>query len=128
MRKFIRLASAMTLTTVVIAGISASNANADAGRLEIRNASNSQGYLYVCRDWGSTKCNGGYVGLAPGKSTYATLKWDDADGVRLFSFQKYYVSTNNWTVYKNCGSPTREEKRRGTLGVRGVETWTVYSC
>lgn len=120
--------AALVMTTSSV--VAAPNAQAKAGDLVIYNSSSSTNYLLVCKDWTGTKCSGNtWYGLNPGKNTKTAFGWADADAVQLTSENKYYVSTDNWTVHNSCGGAVVYEKRPGSaLGNPAVETWTVYKC
>lgn len=118
--------AAATLAATSIFGIQ--SAEAKSGDLIIRNASNSTASLLVCQNWTGSKCAGTWYYLWPGKNTRDYFGWQDADAVKLVPSQKYYVSTNNWSVHNSCGGATVMEKRPGSAVSSTVETWTVYYC
>lgn len=121
---FLTLVTSLTFLTA-----NAPAAEAKAGDLVIRNSSSSKAALLVCKDWTGSNCAGSWYYLWPGKNTRDYFGWQDADAVKLVPSQKYYVSTNNWSVHNNCGGATVMEKRRGgVLADPAVETWTVYYC
>lgn len=121
-------AIAFVFSVLIFWGLTVVPASAKAGDLVIRNSSSSQSYLLVCKDWTGTTCAGSYYYLWPGKNTKDAFGWVDADAVLLTSSKRYYVSTNNWSVYNGCGGKNVEVKRPGSAYGSTVETWTVYKC